>query len=448
MESSKILKQHNTKTIHELALFYNNGALDLSPAFQRQSVWGKNDRQQLIDTVVRNYPLPAIFLYKREVAGEITYSVIDGKQRLETLFSFLGHIRGTSFEVKLEIPGMKGLQTLSGKIIKTKKEYQQLHSNFQNYQIPVIEVSGDLSDIIEIFVRINSTGKPLSGQEKRNAKYSGSSLLREAARIANKYEGYFVELGAISKQQVARMKHVEFIAELIVTMNEGGVINKKAAIDKVMTNEGITSAKLTKACGRVVTALNHVRRMFPELRSTRFKQIGDFYSLVALIDRLAQEGAILTDKKRNRLAWGLLKAFSNEVDALSTARKNLEAGKNQDSIYREYLLTVLHGTDAVGQRRKREEILEGIIASVFAQKDAQRGFTPEQRRIIWNTSAERKCTYPGCRTKLDWNTFTIDHIDPHSKGGRSTLDNAALMCRVHNSAKGNSRMSRSSQQQG
>ncbi len=33
--------------------------------------------------------------------------------------------------------------------------------------------------------------------------------------------------------------------------------------------------------------------------------------------------------------------------------------------------------------------------------------------------------------------FTIDHIDPHSKGGRSEIENASLMCQKHNSSKGN-----------
>lgn len=81
--------------------------------------------------------------------------------------------------------------------------------------------------------------------------------------------------------------------------------------------------------------------------------------------------------------------------------------------------------------------LRGILGSLFARKDAQRGFTSEQRRILWNTTANRVCAT--CRCKLTWEDFTIDHVDPHSKGGRSRLDNAALMCRKHNSQKGNRR---------
>jgi 5-methylcytosine-specific restriction endonuclease McrA len=94
-------------------------------------------------------------------------------------------------------------------------------------------------------------------------------------------------------------------------------------------------------------------------------------------------------------------------------------------------------SDDVNQRRKREAILRGLMGSLFARKDSQRGFTVEQRRILWNTALQRKCQ--ACSKLLSWSDFTVDHIDPHSKGGRSKLENAALMCRSCNSSKGNRR---------
>ena len=113
------------------------------------------------------------------------------------------------------------------------------------------------------------------------------------------------------------------------------------------------------------------------------------------------------------------------------------SAKPDQELYRDYLLTVSQMTDDVAQRRKREQILRGILGSLFAVKDSQRGFTSEQRRIIWNTSANRVCVKCGC--KLTWEDFTLDHIKAHSKGGRSQLENAALMCLKHNAAKGNRR---------
>jgi 5-methylcytosine-specific restriction endonuclease McrA len=109
--------------------------------------------------------------------------------------------------------------------------------------------------------------------------------------------------------------------------------------------------------------------------------------------------------------------------------------KAHQELFREYLLTVREGTDEINHRRKREQILRRLLETLFERKDSARLFSAEQRRILWNTTEARKCIT--CKKSLTWEDFTIDHINPHSKGGRTALDNAALMCRKHNSAKGN-----------
>jgi 5-methylcytosine-specific restriction endonuclease McrA len=87
--------------------------------------------------------------------------------------------------------------------------------------------------------------------------------------------------------------------------------------------------------------------------------------------------------------------------------------------------------------KKREQILYGLLATLFQRKDAARLFSTEQRRILWNSSETRRCAT--CRKVLTWEDFTVDHIKPHSKGGATALENAGLMCKRHNSAKGNRR---------
>src|SRR5204863_4821565 len=79
------------------------------------------------------------------------------------------------------------------------------------YRIPVIEVDGDMGDIIDVFVRINSTGKALTPQEKRRAKYYNSSFLKEADRLARRYEWYFTDMRILSAGRISRMKHVELV---------------------------------------------------------------------------------------------------------------------------------------------------------------------------------------------------------------------------------------------
>jgi hypothetical protein len=432
-EVNNIRHKPATKSILDLASLYTNGHLNLEPGFQRQSVWKLTDRALLVDSILRNYPLPAIFLYKREDKGELIYDVIDGKQRLESIFMFTGAMRGGRFNAKAHLPGADVEESVNWTTLKRRG----LHHLITGYELPVIEVDGEFGDIIKLFIRINSTGKALTSQEKRNAKYYNSPFLKEAARLANRFERYFVESKIFSQGQLSRMKHIEFMCELMLSLIQGDVLNKKTALDRVMDVKSFDGRQLKKASRMATTTLNRIQRMFPNLKTIRLRQITDFYSLAVLVGKFEQEALILTDRKRNSMAWDLLKEFSSKVDEVRELQRKAKGAKPDQELYRDYLLTVSQMTDDVAQRRKREKILRGILGSLFAPKDAQRLFTPEQRRILWNTTANRVCTTCGC--KLTWEDFTIDHIDPHSKGGQSKLANAALMCRKHNSQKGNRR---------
>src|SRR5947209_3239434 len=75
---------------------YRKGALQLNPVFQRQSVWRLPQRTKLLESVLRGYPIPSIFLYKHveNNTGETIFEVVDGKQRLESLLMYLGEMRG------------------------------------------------------------------------------------------------------------------------------------------------------------------------------------------------------------------------------------------------------------------------------------------------------------------------------------------------------------------
>jgi hypothetical protein len=427
--------RHETLTIDDLVSRHEKGVLNLSPTFQRKSVWRDRDRHLLIESLLRGFPIPAIFLYKRNDSGKLCYDVIDGKQRLETILRFMGSMRG-AFSVKATLPGLEGAQIFNAATLKRNKSHMTLvRPQLQSYRIPVIEVNGDLGDIVELFVRINSTGKPLTSQEKRNAKYSGSDLLVAATGLANKLEPTFDKLSVFNAAQKSRMKNVEFCAEIILSLHQGDVLNKKTAVDRVMAAKAMPSAQLKKSTAAAFATVKLVARMFPELATARFKQLVDFYTLTVLVGKLQTEGAILIDRHRNAMAWDLLKAFGIEVDKVREQQRKVQGTSEGQETYRDYLITVSQMTDDISQRRQREKILRGVIGSIFSSRDGQRIFSQEQRRLLWSTSSDKKCKE--CSTKLSWGNFSMDHVDPHSRGGRSALDNAALVCKSCNSSKGN-----------
>lgn len=431
MTSSAATLSHRleTKSIADLVNLYQDDQLNLEPGFQRQSVWNDRDRAKLIQSLLWNYPLPAIFLYRRVDQGEIVYDVIDGKQRIESILRFMGTMRG-KFSLRAQLPGADKAEDVDWNRLCRRN----LGHLVTGYKIPVIEVDGDFGDIIDVFVLINSTGKALSAQEKRNAKYYNSPFLKAADALARKQETHLQALGVLTASQVARMKHVELMCELILSAHQGDVINRKVVLDRVMAAQSLNPQQTKRAAARVHTALNRVRKLFPKLKTTRFRQVTDFYSLAVLVLKWEAEGLILTDRRKVGLAWDLVSALGAGVDQVRENQRKAIGIKPSQEVFRDYLLTVSQMSDDVNQRRKREGILRGLLGSLFAQKDSQRGFTAEQRRILWNTTAQRKCT--DCGRVLSWDDFTIDHIDPYSRGGRSRLDNAALMCRSCNSSKG------------
>jgi hypothetical protein len=424
--------QHHVyqKTVQDLVHLYEHRQLNLSPGFQRDSVWTDRDRAKLIDTILRGWPLPGIFLYRRQVGGEMVYDVIDGKQRIESILRFMGVIRGARFGLKFQLPAGDRPEMVDWRSLQRRG----MQHRVTGYSLSTIEVNGELGEIIDLFVRINSTGKALSAAEKRHAKFYNSPFLREAGRLAAKWERYFLGEKILMPGQISRMKHVELACELMVSMHQGDVINKKLALDKVMDANDITGARTTSASQKAVQAMNTVRKMFPKLHQTRFHKLSDYYTLVVLVAKLQAEKRILTDRSRNRLAWDLLVSLSTGVDDVSDRQKKLVPIPPNMEFYREYLLTVLEGTDEISRRRRREDILRGLLESLFAKKDSDRYFSQQQRRVLWNSSQDRRCSI--CRKPVTWADFTVDHISPFSKGGRTHLDNAALAHRRCNSGKG------------
>src|SRR5688500_11901790 len=229
---------YGSMVVQDYVWLVNEGRLNLEPGFQRQSVWTLNDRKKLIQSISQNYPIPSIFLYKStDKDGKLKYDVLDGKQRLESLLMFqgVGKFKRDKFTARLQLEELDGLQDWSWKEIQGAG----LEYRITGYNIQTVEVSGDLAEIIDLFVRINSTGKRLTGQEKRHAKFFSSPFLKRAGRLGVTHSRFFLENKVVSRGQFSRMKHVELICELMASIHSQGVINKKTALDNIIGGQNV-----------------------------------------------------------------------------------------------------------------------------------------------------------------------------------------------------------------
>jgi len=209
---------HRRPSIYDISFLldlHQNKQLDLSPPYQRRSVWTRKDRQFFLDTIFRNYPSPAIFLHKTiSDDGKTMYHVVDGKQRTETILGFVND--------RVKIASDFGDVRLAGKKWSDLQGEQALKQKFWNYQITVemIDVV-DGTVVNEVFDRLNRNARKLTAQELRHAKFDGW-LITEVETESAREE--WQTLGIVTTAREKRMLDSQFISELMLVILEGRVL--------------------------------------------------------------------------------------------------------------------------------------------------------------------------------------------------------------------------------
>ena len=201
-------RRNNFQTIAWFNDLYRRQLLDLEPPYQRRSVWNQSFKDYFIDTILLNYPAPAIFLYENiDARGIARYHVVDGKQRLTTVFEFLeGQYPVSDIAIKTEL---------------RRKYFDDLPKEIKNeiwtYIFAIEYVpSPDENIINNIFDRINRNVARLSSQELRHARFFGDFI-----HVSEDLTDWmFLQLPPsfprISKQSSKQMKDVELIAQLLL----------------------------------------------------------------------------------------------------------------------------------------------------------------------------------------------------------------------------------------
>lgn len=427
--------EFNTFTIRKLIGWYERRLLNLEPEFQRKSVWKTQQRSKLMNSILHGYPLPNVAIYRRydEKQGRIRYDVIDGKQRLESILLFLGKLRSEDSCFEAAFTDWR-----DGKEYTVKQSWREMcpknQNQILNFDIPAVWIEGELVEIREVFVRINSTGNALTRQEVRKAKYFSSDFLQHMTILAGQLKRYFISMGVLSESEILRMKDVEFCSELVLSVLHGTVLDKKRALDQSMTKGFVDMRRLPKAIRDVKATIRYLAKLLPDIRERRFKKLADFYTLVVLFARYLREGKTLQNAKAKREAGYLLERFGVLADKAYKSISEFDREAEIDPKALAYIQTVREGGDTAAHRRERERIVEDILKNVFDQKDRHRTFTEVQRRIIWANTKRKKCYK--CGRELKWSNFEIDHVYPYSKGGKTTIENSAIICKRCNCKKG------------
>lgn len=169
-------------SIGELAALYKDGDLDISPVYQRMFRWDMEQQSALIESILLQIPIPPIYVYQSE---DGKWNLIDGQQRLSTIFKFMGILKKDMHDVDDEetnedlyerkpLTRTKFLPALEGKYWedddpeKSLTDAQRRYIKRSKILIIIIDKSSDSFAQYEMFQRLNTGGSHLSPQEIRN----------------------------------------------------------------------------------------------------------------------------------------------------------------------------------------------------------------------------------------------------------------------------------------
>ena len=178
--------------ILDMFMRYQGNKLFINRKYQRKLVWTVEEKQEFINTILLRYPVPLFLLVKYKAGNnkDYQYDVIDGLQRLDAIFSFIKNefpARGRDGKLHyFNVDALAGsADIVKAENIKTQGDTfdRETCRMFLNYELPVSTTEASDQDVINIFKRINSTGRKLSKQDLRQAGAVGefADLVRRTA---------------------------------------------------------------------------------------------------------------------------------------------------------------------------------------------------------------------------------------------------------------------------
>jgi uncharacterized protein with ParB-like and HNH nuclease domain len=89
------MKNFDTRVynVSDFVEWNNRDQLQLSPDFQRRSVWSLQAKSYLVDTVIRGKPMPKLFIAQDVKDRRNIRTVVDGQQRLRSLLEYIENDR-------------------------------------------------------------------------------------------------------------------------------------------------------------------------------------------------------------------------------------------------------------------------------------------------------------------------------------------------------------------
>jgi hypothetical protein len=334
-------------TMHSVAWInkrHLDDELELKPPFQRNPVWSDAQKSYLIDTILKGFPIPELYIQEyTDASGNDVYVVVDGQQRLRSCVEFIGgdfELCGKDID--------QALVELKFEDLNDDQKKTIFNYNFVVRKLPQM----DDEDIRAIFKRINKNVAALTQQELRHSTYSGP-FIQTMEALSN--DDRWTMFSIFSANDIRRMSDVEFVSELAVGVLHG-FQNKKSSLDKWYAAYETEFEQESSLRSKFARALGEIAAILPNLAATRWRKKSDFYSLFLLFASRAQDLPLSSDQREQVRAK--LIEFGQSVDAFID---NPEMDPPPPENVRAYTLAVERAASDLANRRARDTQLRNVL---------------------------------------------------------------------------------------
>jgi Protein of unknown function DUF262 len=319
-----------------------DGSLIPRPEFQRRLVWTDKHRRNFIETVLRHYPFPEIYIATINVdaaTGKSTRILVDGQQRITTLRAyFLGE---AFLKLGSSVPSYESLSS------EDKKRFLQ-------YQVTVRDL-GELrmQTVREIYRRINSTNYALNNMENLFAQYDGA--FRGFCEWVSGHS-FFADHGIFKETDTKRMFDLNFAITLVISVVKGYPHrNDEHEIFLDKYNAVFPQEKKLRA---------EFEALFENVNDFDFPSSSRAWKQIDLLTLLAETyHALYKDRLKLNLKDSAhrLRIFYTDVDKFDAEKEVGDSATEQAMVVMSYLKAATRASTDKYSRVQRGEIIAGIL---------------------------------------------------------------------------------------
>lgn len=339
-------------SINDFREWESNSLLRLTPKFQRRSVWPDKARSYLIDTVLRELPMPKLFM-RQEIddSGRTIREIVDGQQRIRTTLSYL--------DDGFPVMHVHGGDEFGGKYYSNLDNETQ--RKFLDYEFSVdLLIGASEPEVLDIFARLNTYGVRLNKQELINAKYFGY-FKTTIYHLGYEFYNFWVDNNILSENEIARMSEAELTSELIIAMIAGiqprrGIESYYKQYDDEFPEQGMVIEKFKQSMDIIGEVIGE------RLDDSHFNSKHLFYSLFCAIYDLLY-GLPETTYRRiefNRSNISKIENILTDIDYIFEKEPDDIVGRER--IF--YDASTKHTTDLSARQNRHRFIVEKIINSI------------------------------------------------------------------------------------